>query len=347
MSDPVDNTPRVTVLMAVCNAGDFLALALTSILTQSLAEFEFVVVDDGSTDGSAEVLARFALLDRRLVILENGANLGLTRSLNRGLGRARGRYVARQDADDLSLPERLARQVAFLDRHPEIGFVGSAAGMIDAHGEVLEIRRHPVTDTEIRWMGIFHNPFFHTSVMFRRELVPNDGRLYDERFSVAQDYDLWVRLLQRTRGANLRTPLVCHRLHERRTSRTRREEQRQVALTVPGRQMRELLPGEGFDDTRVVALRALFLARSPRAGWRRLADSRIMVRLFRRFSWQSGLDPRVVSRLAAGLVGHLLGEAGWQIVTHPGLALDLWRLDARECRRGCRRRIARFGRLRW
>src|SRR5258705_775698 len=114
-------SPQVSVLLPVWNGERHLAAAIESVLGQSFTDFELLIVDDGSTDGSAALIRRYG--DERIRLFENEKNLGVTRSLNLGLAQARGRYVARMDADDLSAPERLARQVAFLDSHPEVALV--------------------------------------------------------------------------------------------------------------------------------------------------------------------------------------------------------------------------------
>jgi glycosyltransferase involved in cell wall biosynthesis len=200
--------PRVTVLMAVRDGERTVGEAVESILRQTFTDFEFLVVDDASTDGTAAVLASFR--DERLTVLENERPQGLTRSLNRGLSRARGNYIARQDADDRSAPERLARQVDVLDAQPDVALVGTWYRKIDESGRVLGSQRLPTSSTELRWDLIFYSPFVHSSVMIRSAALEAVGN-YDESLVYAQDYDLWCRLAKRLALANVAEYLVDYR----------------------------------------------------------------------------------------------------------------------------------------
>jgi hypothetical protein len=205
------------VLLAVRNGEPHLGEAIRSVLGQTFRDFDLLVIDDASSDGSPATLA--AIRDPRLRVLRNEENLGLTRSLNRGLALTASEYVARLDADDLAFPQRLARQVAFLDAHPEIGIVGAQGMAIDVRGRRLsrvawwhrEWQR-PRQGAAFDWYRMFDTPFIHSSVMFRRALVHDDMGGYDESFVLSQDADLWLRAARRTRMANLDTPLVAMRL---------------------------------------------------------------------------------------------------------------------------------------
>jgi len=201
-------TPRVSVLMAVHNGAPWVADAARSVLAQTLGDLELVVVDDGSTDATGDLLTG---IDDPRVRFERRTHAGLTRALNHGLGLARAALIARLDADDIALPERLARQVAFLDAHPEIGVVGSAAREINGDGREVRVVRPPEDDGSLRRALIRRNPLLHSTVMMRRRVVEAVAG-YDVRFAVAQDYDLWIRLAAVTRLANLSEALVVRRL---------------------------------------------------------------------------------------------------------------------------------------
>ncbi|HEX6085802.1 MAG TPA: glycosyltransferase family A protein [Thermoanaerobaculia bacterium] len=211
------SVPRVAVLLAVCNGEPHLGAAIRSVLRQTFRDFELLVVDDASSDGSPATLASFR--DPRLRVVRNEENLGLTRSLNRGLALTESEYVARLDADDLAFPERLAQQVSFLDEHPEIGIVGSQGIAIDARGRRLsrvawwhrEWQR-PRDGAAFDWYRMFDTPLIHSSVMYRRTLVRDELDGYDESFILSQDAELWLRAARRTRMANLDAPLVAVRL---------------------------------------------------------------------------------------------------------------------------------------
>jgi glycosyltransferase involved in cell wall biosynthesis len=201
-------TPAVSVLLAVHNGAPWVSEAVESVLAQTLGEVELIVVDDGSTDATADLLASFRA-DR--VRVEHQARAGLTRSLNRALALARAPLVARLDADDVALPERLGRQREFLDAHPDVGLVGGAAREIDVDGRLVREVWPPTDDVGIRQALIRRNPFVHSSVTMRRDLVGQVGG-YDERWPVAQDYDLWMRLSRVTRLANLAEVVTIRRL---------------------------------------------------------------------------------------------------------------------------------------
>ncbi len=211
------SAPAVSVLMPVHDGAPWVADAVRSVLAQTAGDLELIVIDDGSTDATPEILARAR--EARLRV-ERQARLGLTRSLNRALALARGALVARLDADDLALPERFARQRAFLDARPDVGLLGTGAREVDAAGREVAVVTPPADDAAIRRALIRRNPFVHSSVMARRETVLRAGG-YDETLPVAQDYDLWMRLGGVTRLANLPEPLVVRRLLPGRVSAVR------------------------------------------------------------------------------------------------------------------------------
>jgi glycosyltransferase involved in cell wall biosynthesis len=190
--------------MSVHDGAAWIARAVESVLGQTLRDLELIVVDDGSTDATPGLLA--AVRDPRLRV-ERQVRAGLTRSLNRALALGGAPLIARLDADDVALPERLARQCAFLGAHPEVGLLGTGAREVDADGRELRIISPPPDDRVIRRALIRRNPFVHSSMMMRRALVEQVGG-YDVSFPVAQDYDLWLRLSGITRMANLPEPLV-------------------------------------------------------------------------------------------------------------------------------------------
>ncbi|HET8773306.1 MAG TPA: glycosyltransferase family 2 protein [Thermoanaerobaculia bacterium] len=209
--------PRVSVLMPLYNDERFVAAAIDSILGQTFADFELLIVHDASTDRSRAIAASYP--DPRIRLVDNDRNLGLTRSLNRGLALVRGEYVARLDADDVSFPARLAEQVAWLDAHPAVAALGVQAVPIDVRGR--RIRRVPLWNAHWRrpagglwmdWYRIFDTPFVHSGVMFRRAIVEELGG-YDERHPLEQDAELWMRLGRSWQLANLGEALVAFRFH--------------------------------------------------------------------------------------------------------------------------------------
>ena len=190
MSEPV-----VSVLMTVFNAGRFFDPSIRSILNQTFRNFEFLIVDDASTDGSAEVAEAWAGKDPRIRVIRNADNKGQTTCLNQGLQLARGRWIARQDADDLAHPSRLAKQHQFTTIRPEIVLLGSNGRIIDEHDRLAGLLDAPLSQQAITWTSPFLNPFMHTSVMFRTDVIRDQFGGYNEAYRIAQDYELWTRVI--------------------------------------------------------------------------------------------------------------------------------------------------------
>jgi hypothetical protein len=200
--------PTVSVVMSVFNGERFLSEAVDSVLNQSFRDFEFIIIDDGSTDGTADILARYQKADPRVVV-HHHPNKGQVPSLNTGCGLARGRYIARIDADDVALPERLERQVACLEQNPQVALLGSSISNIDEMGRHLSTWPLPTGDKEIkeRLFGLQDIPFCHVTLVFRREAFRAVNG-YRTAFAPAEDYDLWLRMAERWQLANLPEPLI-------------------------------------------------------------------------------------------------------------------------------------------
>jgi Glycosyl transferase family 2 len=205
-------TPRVSVIMPVFNGGRFLAAAVESVLKQSFDDFEFIVIDDGSTDQSSALLLEASRSDHRVRLLSQ-ANSGVVVALNRALELARGEYIARMDADDVALPPRFARQVAFLDAHPDVAVVGSAIRLIDEEGRTIRDVDYPLTPAEVSEFLIEVGcALAHPAVMMRRVDVAGAGG-YRSAYRHAEDYDLWLRMSETRALANLPDRLLLYRQH--------------------------------------------------------------------------------------------------------------------------------------
>lgn len=202
--------PAISVLLPVHNALPYLPQAVESIAAQEFDDFELLALDDASADGSAEYLDELA--DSRVRVFHLPKQ-GLTRLLNQGLRDARGAYIARMDADDVALPERLGCQSRFLDSHPDVVVVGCQADQLDADGRSIEPWEFPIDDAAMRF-DLFRNvtPLLHPGVLIRRAALEAIGG-YDERFETAQDRDLWWRLTARGRLANIPVSLMRYRRH--------------------------------------------------------------------------------------------------------------------------------------
>jgi hypothetical protein len=245
--------------MPVFNGERFLKDAVRSILDQTFSDFEFIIINDGSTDSTQAILQSHT--DARIKLV-NQPHQGLIASLNQGLAIAGGKYLARMDSDDIALPDRLSKQLTFLGAHPEIGILGTACQMIDAQGAVLGLGQWPIDDLGIRWASLLSSPFGHPTVIIRRDILVKNGLKYAEAFERVEDYDLWTRMLNYTRGGNLREPLLQYRVHEDRVTSKFREVQLKNHDTVALRSIRELLPECYIQADQVSQLRALFVGGS-------------------------------------------------------------------------------------
>lgn len=220
VSDPI-----VSVLMPVYNGERFLESAVRSVLSQSFEQFELVIVDDGSTDGSPAVLARLAAEDGRIRI-QRQENRGHAGALNTALELARGEFVAVLDCDDEALPRRLEAQVAALDADRSLAAVGGAAEFINEDGACFFVQGYPPAPEQVSADLLTTCPVLHSAMMIRREAVTAIG-CYRETLSLALDYDLLLRLDERAGISNLEHPVVRYRVHAAQTTTTRAE---QVAL---------------------------------------------------------------------------------------------------------------------
>lgn len=201
--------PKISVIMSVYNCELFVADAIESIFGQTFADYEFIIIDDGSTDTTTDILKKYAKKDRR-VRLYHQKNMGLITALNRGCKKARGQYIARMDADDISLPERFEKQIGFMDKHPDIGVLGTSIGIIDSEGIEKTTWLPPTSPEYVKWSLIFGSSLAHASTMIRKELMEAAG-YYRLKALHIEDYDLWVRLSSLTKLENMQEILYLYR----------------------------------------------------------------------------------------------------------------------------------------
>ncbi|MBY0493530.1 MAG: glycosyltransferase [Cyanobacteria bacterium] len=204
--------PDVSVLMAVYNGARHLPAAIDSILSQTHRNFELVIVDDGSTDRSADIAA--ARNDGRINLIRLPHNRGLSTALNEGLRAAAAPLIARQDADDLAEPERLARQLAFMNTHQDVALLGTQGTVIAEDDHVTGVVTRPTGQDSIRFFSIFDNPFIHTSVTFKAAVAKECGGYNAAYDPFSQDYDLWCRIAEHHAIANLDERLIRYRVSE-------------------------------------------------------------------------------------------------------------------------------------
>jgi glycosyltransferase involved in cell wall biosynthesis len=245
--------PRVTVLTTVYNGARYLEEAVESIRADGFSDFEHVIVDDGSTDETPEIIARAAARDPRVVALRNETNRGIAAAANRGLAASRGEYVARLDSDDVSLPGRLGREVALLDERPDVALVSMNYETMTAEGVVYARSRRDYPTEVVEYLLNFSNSLGgHSQVMFRRGVVEELGG-YDESCRAALDYDLWARIVGRGRIVVLPEVGMRYRVHHESLTASGRGRQFEVGMRVARRMLSTYL-GRELSDREVLAL---------------------------------------------------------------------------------------------
>lgn len=215
------NAPRVTVLMPVYNGARYLREAIDSILSQTYGDFEFLIINDGSTDESAALVESYT--DHRIRLVHNDGNMGLIATLNRGIELSRGEYIARMDCDDISLPLRLAKQVEFMDQHQDVGVCGTWLTMIGRK----EDAKPPIGHDAIVCRLMFESALLHPTVMLRRGIFFDNSLYYDPGYPHAEDFELWVRCAKFCKLANIGEVLLYYRIHSDQVSEV--HSQRQLA----------------------------------------------------------------------------------------------------------------------
>lgn len=214
--------PLVSVVMSAYNEATFISETIDSLLQQSYKNFELIIVDDASTDNTANIIRKYG--DNRIILLRNNENKRLAFNLNLGIQKAHGKYIARMDADDICMPDRLVKQVNYLEQHPEIAIVGGAA---QEFGDANALLEYPENHEEIKVMLLFENAMCHPAVMFRND--PTTFK-YDIDCKASQDYELWSRLIWKVKFANLSDVVVKYRIHQNQTKHVLGKEQKAGAI---------------------------------------------------------------------------------------------------------------------
>jgi glycosyltransferase involved in cell wall biosynthesis len=227
--------PKVTVLMPVYNAGVYLKDAVESILNQTFRDFEFIIINDASTDNFCKIVEKYH--DPRITLIHNSKNVGITQSLSAGLAKASGRYIARMDADDVAFPARLERQLSYLVSH-DVVLLGTWAQAIDSGGKIMRQIIAPIESSLLRWKLLFNNPFVHSSVIFSKKEVLEIGGY---RSSFAEDYDLWSRVAHSYPIAVLPEVLLKWRDHPKSTYSMSERNQENYTDTIVKRNIELLI----------------------------------------------------------------------------------------------------------
>jgi hypothetical protein len=328
-------SPRVSVVTAAYNGARFLPAAIASILEQSYPDFEHVIVDDASTDASAATVAGLAARDSRIRLAINPVQLGPAGALNSALAAARGDYVAVLDHDDLALPERLARQVAFLDAHPEVGAIGTQVRLIDDAGAVIRERSYPTHPAVARWQVLFGASLLHSASMYRRNLLQQLGG-YSTEHPYLCDYELLGRLAEISQIANLPDTLACYRLSAAQVSATHRTPQYgQMLLLQYAIQQRWL--GLRPDLATFAALRRWINGAPPSPGAQAAAAMAQLAALFERYCAVTPLTADAHAAVAQACAQYWLRLAHHAHATQRAACRVCWRnacrLDPQALRR--------------
>jgi len=204
-------SPVISVVLPVYNAEKYIAIAIESVLDQTFSDFEFIIVDDCSTDASWEIIQKYSKRDKRIVALRNEVNLKGCNTLNKGLKLAKGKYIARMDNDDRCYPDRFEKQFNFMESHPEVGIVGGSMELIDESGNLIGKRTYNLSDSEIRKNIFRYSPFSHPLVMIRKSVLDKVG-YYNPDHAPSDDYDLYFRLGMVSQFANMSDVILQYRM---------------------------------------------------------------------------------------------------------------------------------------
>lgn len=307
--------PLVSVVMPVYNGERFVVEAVRSILAQTFRDFECLVVDDGSTDRTPELLATEQARDPRLVVHRQPANLGFREALTTGCALARGELIARMDADDISLPTRLERQVAFLQMHPKVGVVGSAVQFLDDRGAPGAIKLNPLGSGLAAWSMVFFNSLVHPSVMLRRAALEAAGGYPAGCAGGTEDYAIFLDLSRKSRIANLPEVLLLYRMWGGNMTKTKWEAQERDAVRL----LRAFLQtsfGVELSVEEAMALRGLSRDQYP-------SDPREAARL-----------GAIIERLVPAYVSEFAGSDDDVRAIRTDAGIRLWLLSALALKRG-------------
>jgi len=233
--------PKVTVLMPVFNDEKYLKQSIASILNQTFRDFEFLIIEDASTDKSAELIKTFK--DRRIKVLINKKNLGISSSLNKGLKIAKGEYIARMDADDISLPRRLEKQVKFMDRNPDVGICGS---WVKLFGKGKGVLKYPSDSKQLKVDLLFFDTIMHPTVILRKKMFQKFNLRYNAKNRCLEDYELFAAASRYFPLSNIKEVLLRHRAHSLQACRLQRDAQMIEAQIIQLKQLRHL----GLEPTR-------------------------------------------------------------------------------------------------
>lgn len=241
--------PKVSVIMSCYNSEKYIADCISSVLKQTFSDFEFIIIDDNSTDESLNIIESFD--DNRIILIKNNTNVGLTQNLNKGIEISKGEYIARIDSDDVCFPDRFQTQIDFLEKNDDISVVGSNAIMIDEYNKIVGITDETLKPDDIRNKCYLQNPLLHPSVMMRKQFISTNK--YNELFKTCQDFELWVRTNKTYRFANIKKPLVFYRLNKMGATRSAKNNiEKRISIISSILREEEFLSGVNEEDLEIL-----------------------------------------------------------------------------------------------
>lgn len=206
--------------MPVYNSDRYLQKSIESILSQSLTNFEFIIVDDGSSDNSLKIIKKYIKKDKRIVLIQNPVNIGTTKSLNKGLFIAKGKYIVRMDADDWSYPDRFKKQYEYMEKNIEIGVSGGVVDVCNEDMKIMYTRKYPLTNNDIRKIIFLYSPFAHSATIWNTEKMKNVGG-YNENILLSQDCELYFKIGKDSKFGNITSNVIKLRTHNKSSSVSR------------------------------------------------------------------------------------------------------------------------------
>ena len=227
---------KISIIMPVYNGEKYLKEAIDSILDQTFKEFEFIIINDYSNDDSLKIINSYN--DKRIILVNNDQNLGIAKSLNKGIEISKGKYIARMDADDICYRHRLETQINFMENNLDIGMCGSAVEVFTDNSS--NIHECPLNHNEIKALQIFNSAFCHPTVMIRKEILSRHKLSYNEFYEGMEDYELWIRMSRVTKLANIKESLLKYRCHDGQVTKNISKLQHEKMKLIRKRTLKEL-----------------------------------------------------------------------------------------------------------
>lgn len=237
--------PKISVIMSVYNSEKYLSEAIESILNQTYTDFEFIITDDGSVDNSFKIMKEYQKKDNRIVVIKNDINLGISKSVNKMIGISKGGYIARMDGDDISLPKRFEKQVAFMDNNPEYVVCGTFGKYFGRKKGKMSLKSK---NTDIKALMYYGSPIINPSAFIRRSVMVDNNIYYNEKYEQAQDYKLWVDLASYGKFYNISHSLLLYRVSKNQVSTKYRKKQNKNAIKIRKELINKYILKQGVED---------------------------------------------------------------------------------------------------